>query len=322
MAIRGRDILPHAAKLIRVPVGPKTKDLTGQRFGRVVAIGCVAAPDGYAETRSSFWLVRCDCGRELVSMGHRLVKLIMPKCPGCPFATKVLKLSNRRNLQGRVFGRITVIRLATIADGAPKDWGYWMARCDCSPEKTFMLIGYAVLAGTKTSCGCLLREVMGKLNFKHGMSNTPEYHAWKNMIERCHNPDNPSYKNYGERGISVCERWQNSFLHFLEDMGKRPSAAHSIDRIDNNGGYACGRCDSCRGRGLLKSNCHWTTQDVQNRNRRTNIKVVLDGIEMCIGDAADKIGIPRATVYVRIWEGMSPEEALKVTPRMSPLKPR
>jgi hypothetical protein len=92
---------------------------------------------------------------------------------------------------------------------------------------------------------------------KHGestrTSRTPEYLAWQNMRARCLRPRHPSYKYYGGRGITICERW-DIFANFLTDMGRRPGPGYSIDRIDNDGPYSPG-------------NCRWTTQDVQNRHR-------------------------------------------------------
>lgn len=90
---------------------------------------------------------------------------------------------------------------------------------------------------------------------KHGMTETPEYNCWKALKNRCLNPKNIQYKNYGGRGITVCERWLN-FINFYEDMGNRPEGCQ-IDRIDNNKGYC-------------KENCRWTTNKINNRNRRNN----------------------------------------------------
>ena len=89
----------------------------------------------------------------------------------------------------------------------------------------------------------------------HLMSYTPEYQAWENMYTRCTNPKHASYKNYGGRGIKICDRWRNSFENFYEDMGKKPSNRYSLDRIDNDGDYEPG-------------NCRWATFKTQIDNRR------------------------------------------------------
>lgn len=104
---------------------------------------------------------------------------------------------------------------------------------------------------------------------RHYLSKTPEYKAWQNMRYRCLNPKNSAYGNYGGRGISICARWQDGFLNFLEDMGQKP-AGTSLDRIDNDGGYWCGKCSECA-QNNRPFNCKWATISEQANNRRTNI---------------------------------------------------
>jgi hypothetical protein len=101
----------------------------------------------------------------------------------------------------------------------------------------------------------LRRETTAKTSFRHGHSRSPEHNSWRNMKERCYRPEHNRFKYYGARGIQVCERWRNSFLNFLADMGPTPTPKHSIDRIDNDGDYE-------------PSNCHWATTGEQASHRR------------------------------------------------------
>jgi hypothetical protein len=110
--------------------------------------------------------------------------------------------------------------------------------------------------GGSLSCGCLKRERLALLKTKHGRTGTPEYCVWSAMIQRTTNEKNPSFSNYGGRGIGICKEWLD-FQEFLKDMGTRPSKKHSLDRINNNLGYG-------------PNNCRWTTRLIQNNNKRSN----------------------------------------------------
>jgi hypothetical protein len=123
-----------------------------------------------------------------------------------------------------------------------------------------------------------------------GRSQSPEYRAWAQMIARCENPRELGYKNYGGRGIRVCPRWRESFAEFLSDMGRRPSDKHSIDRIDNNGGYE-------------PSNCRWATRAQQNANHRGNHLVLVDGITEPLTHACKRHGLGIAMIRNRMKRG-------------------
>ena len=101
----------------------------------------------------------------------------------------------------------------------------------------------------------------------HRLSKSSEYAAWKAIKQRCLNTHSPSYQAYGGRGIKVCKKWKKSFPSFFADMGDKPSSKHSIDRIDNDGNYSCGRCLDCLAN-RWPSNCRWATAQQQAINRR------------------------------------------------------
>jgi hypothetical protein len=129
-------------------------------------------------------------------------------------------------------------------------------------------------------------------NTRHGAARpghvTPEYRAWRNMIDRCEGRDPRVAAHYTKRGICVSPKWRHSFEAFLADVGSRPSAAHTLDRYpDGNGNYEPG-------------NVRWATRAQQARNRRDNVLVRVDGFEMTLTDAAAIAGLPLITVSMRL----------------------
>ncbi len=126
---------------------------------------------------------------------------------------------------------------------------------------------------------------------------TPGYHAWANMVQRCTNPLATHYAAYGGRGIGICDRWRQSFEAFIADVGPRPSAAHSIDRIDTNGHYEPG-------------NVRWATATQQQRNTRRNHLIEAFGQTKPLVEWAELTGLCYVTIVNRIRAGWSPERAL------------
>lgn len=135
---------------------------------------------------------------------------------------------------------------------------------------------------------------MAQHNKKHGMYNTREYHTWEAIIQRCKNPNNPRYSDYGGRGITICERWKD-FKNFFEDMGVAP-AKSSIDRIDNNGPYS-------------PENCRWANMQTQQRNLRSNVMIELNGETKCMAAWCEILSFPREKARWRLKNGWSPAEA-------------
>src|SRR5208282_2915429 len=141
-------------------------------------------------------------------------------------------------LSGQRFGRLLVLELGK--ERGRTGASYWLCQCDCGKE-TFVR-GSDLKSGVTKSCGCLKKEAW-RHTVRHGLYKSLTYSTWRSMRSRCSNPNDPSYKYYGARGIAVCERW-NRFEDFLEDMGDRPLGPtfFSLDRIDNNGNYEPGNC--------------------------------------------------------------------------------
>lgn len=168
-------------------------------------------------------------------------------------------------------------------------------KCTCNKEFVTDLQG--VVNKETISCGCRKSQRFKELITKHGKSGTPEYICWNNIKDRCRNKNNFQYKDYGERGIVVCDRWLYSFSNFLEDMGEKPSNAHSIDRIDVNGNYC-------------PENCRWATNEQQCSNKRNSVLLLFDGEIKTLTKWASIFDMSPKTLKWRLFKGMSVEEAL------------
>lgn len=203
------------------------------------------------------------------------------------------------DLTGRKFERLTVLGIV----GKQNKTLVYECRCDCGAM--VKVLRSALPSGHTRSCGCLAREITSRARTKHGHNRnpgmiTPEYHAYHGMLRRCSNPRRPDYARYGGRGIKVCDRWRgvDGFIRFLEDMGPRPGAEFSLDRIDPNGNYEPG-------------NCRWATVYQQARNRRSVRQVVFEGSPMSLPDACEIAGIRVALVRQRMdRDGWSFERAI------------
>lgn len=191
------------------------------------------------------------------------------------------------DLTGKTSGRLTVIGLPNDYDSRhPK----WLCLCSCGTKK--LIAGSSLSGRSSQSCGCLRREGTAQRLTKHGHANknktSKTYSVWVGMMQRCENKNIKNYKDYGGRGINVCEKWHR-FEGFLEDMGNSPDGLF-LDRKDNNGNYEL-------------SNCRWATRQEQNSNKRTNVFITLSGISMTIADWGRKLQVSQITIARRMRSG-------------------
>lgn len=206
------------------------------------------------------------------------------------------------DLSGRRFGMWTVLEVHWKYLSPTKRVAFWKCRCDCGTER--LVWGEALKKGAK-SCGCArfvgprrpVKSLVGAARVSHGRTGTPEHFAWIEMIARCENTKKRLYKNYGGRGIVVCDRWRHSFVNFLSDMGERPSPQHSLDRIDNDGNYEPG-------------NCRWADVETQQNNRRDCVKITCRGKIMTLTQWARASGRSTGTIKYRLSKGRTAEDAI------------
>lgn len=196
--------------------------------------------------------------------------------------------------EGDVFGRLTAIRFFEKRGRAKRH--YWVFSCTCGKEH--VAGAYNAISGTTKSCGCLRDDTIKNVYLDHGMSRTPAHNIWSGMIQRCGPvPTSENWHLYGGRGIVVCDRWKD-FKNFYADMFPRPSPNLTIDRIDVNGPYS-------------PENCRWATSKEQSQNMRKNVIITVNGENMCLKAATEKLNLSYTTVWQRIRKlGWSVERAL------------
>lgn len=202
-------------------------------------------------------------------------------------------MSAKAEMLNKTFGRLFVIK----ENGRLGQHLSYFCQCSCGNQVTVR--GNSLRSGNTTSCGCVHKAMIGKLNFKHGLKRGREYSSWQMMIDRCTNKNSKSWNSYGGRGITVCNRWKD-FSKFYQDMGERPEN-HTLERIDNNLGYSL-------------ENCKWATVKEQNRNTRRTRLLEINGVTKCVTDWCDYFGINKRTVSNRINRGKWPVELAITTP--------
>jgi hypothetical protein len=203
--------------------------------------------------------------------------------------------SATKDLEGRVFGGLTVVGFGGYYERRNRRYARWSCRCECGSIKTIR--GSDLTSGRVVSCGCRKAARAKTLNLTHGRRASKEYRSWCAMIARCTRPANVSYPGYGGRGITVCQEWRDSFETFVSDVGPAPSPRHSLDRIDANGNYEPG-------------NCRWATMKEQARNTRRNRLLTLNGETLTMAEWAERLGTSPQTLAMRLKLGWTHHRVL------------
>lgn len=203
---------------------------------------------------------------------------------------KVRELKDYTNV---IFNRLTAISL--IERDYKENNHLWLFQCSCGKQHKAKIKN--VRNGNTSSCGCLQSEILVKRNTVHGLSKKYPlaYRSWKDLRQRCTNPNHKDFKDYGGRGIFVCEEW-NSFEVFFNDMQER-TKNQSIDRINVNDGYHA-------------KNCRWADGVQQAQNKRNNNNVIVNGKLIAITQLARDCGVDRKTIAYRLKIGKTIDEAI------------
>lgn len=209
-------------------------------------------------------------------------------------------MSAFKDITGQRFGFLVAKSYKKVTTKGNKKRVFWYCLCDCG--NTYEIEGSLLRNRAKkqrtipVSCGCENIKAIKERNSTHRLTGTRVYRSWNSAKQRCLNPNDSNYKNYGGRGITICDRWLK-FDNFLADMGFPPSDRHTIERKDVNGNYE-------------PSNCVWATAREQARNRRNTKLYEVDGKSMILKDWADYLGIRLITIKTRLKNGWDIEKAL------------
>lgn len=199
---------------------------------------------------------------------------------------------------GDRFGRLFVVSNPIRRNNA------MVYECVCDCGNVSYVARNNLKSGNTKSCGCYKAFMTGKRSRTHGKSQTLLHHKWRGMKDRCFNPNNIEFKNYGGRGITVYPEWVHDFSAFYKwSMKNGYKESLSIDRIDVNGNYE-------------PSNCRWVDRDVQSNNKRTSFLITYNGQTLTVTQWSKIVGIDRRTIADRIKRfGWSAEAALNVKPK-------
>lgn len=205
-------------------------------------------------------------------------------------------MAKHRDLTGLKINRFYVKGLSHIKGYVH----YWLSICDCGKE--CLIPTNNLISGKSKSCGCLRADTNTKNRKTHGNTvngYSTEYISWVQMRARCRDKNRPDYERYGGRGVKVCERWLNSFENFLEDMGKKPSKIHTLDRFPNNtdGMYE-------------PSNCRWATPTQQANNRRSSRFIEYNGIVKTLSEWTKELGLSSSVTLSNYIERNGVEKAM------------
>ena len=262
--------------------------MSGQKFGRLTVLSRAEDYISPSGNKLVQWLCKCDCGNEVVVSGSNLKSGRQVSC-GCHSIEKAREKLD--DLTGRRFGRLEVISFSHIANNR---MSYWNCLCDCGNE--VCVSSGNLKCGNTKSCGCYRSDLQ---HARKRVKSERLHYIWSSMKQRCSNENNHKYKDYGERGISVCKEWEYFENFYRWSMNNGYSDDLTIDRINNDKGYS-------------PDNCRWATKTEQARNKRNTRFIEYDGEIKPLPEWAEERRIPSSVIRKRLKIGWSMEEALNI----------
>lgn len=271
------------------------RNLIGDKYGRLTVLSESIPHFAPSGRKIYMWKCLCDCGREAIVSTSALRNGQTKSC-GC-YRNERIHAISFKDLKGKRYGRLVAISYAR-KNGET----YWHCHCDCGKEKD--VLSQHLQRGLIRSCGCLREDISSLKKTTHGMSKTRIYKEWKGIKDRCLNPKNKAYHNYGVRGIRVCQEWLDDFMNFYNwAMANGYSDNLTIERENVNGNYC-------------PENCCWIPLKEQSKNTRKNVILEYHGEKRIMSEWAKYSGIKYQTFVRRIKAyGWSIEKAIE-TPVM------
>lgn len=258
-----------------------TPQIIGQKFGHLIVIKKVS------EKGHTKYLCQCDCGNSIEVFASNLISGHTKSC-GC--IKRNQPAHNFSNLTGQKFGRLYVQGVDHRCSGTV----YYKCLCDCG--NTAVILGSSLKRGATQSCGCTRFQTISEKVRTHGESNTRLFRIWTGVKNRCYNVNEPSYKNYGSRGISVCAAWLNSYEVFRDWAlangydENAPYGECTLDRIDVNGDYC-------------PENCRWVNLKIQANNKTTNHFIDYRGERHTIAEWSALLSVPKYIIHAGLRAG-------------------
>ena len=195
-----------------------------------------------------------------------------------------------KDLTGQRFGKLVALEVVRH-----KNYNHWLYQCDCGNtcRKCPSDVMKSIKKGRTPSCGCYTKELYAQHSGTHRMSRHPLYAIWRSMKQRCTQPNHKAWHNYGGLGITVCQRWLDSFENFRDDMFPTYQRGLDLDRINNDGNYE-------------PKNCRWVSRKQNTNNRRKSVRITLqDGTKVTVSEFSKMFGVKLSTVWYRLSKGVT-----------------